>query len=158
MLRPSSIASSPDPNTSQESELRVRALRQTPSPARLVPGSETYAGSRLSRRPVLHPSNGGQSSDVYEPPNVFIVLVFPDSSEFRWVHERPRLGSGIRSSLGQSWRVDEVLQSGVNTYTVHCVEQRGSSIGVRDLAADLLERTRRAVSLEGRRRRRRYLP
>ena len=93
---------------------------------------------------------------MYERPNVYLVLIFPDSNESRWASERPRVGSEIKSRLGNSWRVEEVLQSGTDVYTVHC----GPALALlspRDLAADLLERARKSVSpLE--RRRRRWIP
>ena len=78
-------------------------------------------------------------------PEVFLVLIFPDSSEFRWVDEPPRVGSEIRSQTGRRWRVEETLQSGVATYTVYCgAKQRGLG-GTRDLATDLLDIARRAL-------------
>jgi hypothetical protein len=93
---------------------------------------------------------------MYKQPKVYLVLIFPDSNESRWASERPRVGSEIKSRLGNSWRVEEVLQSGTDVYTVHC----GPPLALpspRDLAADLLERARKSVSpLE--RRRRRWIP
>ena len=90
-------------------------------------------------------------------PDVFIVLVFPNITESRWVYKPPRLGARIDSSLGEKWKVTEVLRSGIQTYTVFCgAPTRGVADG-RDLAADLLERARKAGSpLE--RRRRDYFP
>jgi len=90
-------------------------------------------------------------------PNVFLVLIFPDSSEFRWVYEPPRIGSKLKSRYGDSWRVEDVLQSGVNMYTVDCRPQNLGRAGTRDLAHDLFERARKAMSPQERRRRR-YLP
>ena len=78
---------------------------------------------------------------------------------------RLRSGGG-RPDWGRTWVVDEVLQSGRNTYTVFCVA-RGDYLGkLRDLDLDLptellelARRTGETVS-EARRRRRysRYLP
>jgi len=73
------------------------------------------------------------------------VLIFPDSSEFRWVDEVPRLGSEVRSRTGQRWRVEETLQSGLSTYTVYCGVKHNRLGGARALAADLLEGARRAL-------------
>jgi hypothetical protein len=89
--------------------------------------------------------------------SVLLVLVFPDSSELRWVYEPPKLGSEMESSFGQSWRVEEVLQSGVGLYTVHCGPRHPGLTHAQHLATDLLARARRAVSLQERRRRR-YIP
>jgi hypothetical protein len=90
--------------------------------------------------------------DVSEQPSVFLVLIFPDSSEERWARKRPRRGSQIRSSRGTKWRVEEVMQSGIVVYTVHCGPLPH---GAQDLAADLLDRARKSVSpLEWRGRRR----
>ena len=100
---------------------------------------------------------GDTTHGVALQPDVFLVLLFPDGSEFRWVSEPPRPGSGIRSSRGQSWRVEEVLQSGVRTYTVYCGAPRHGLAGARDLAADLLGRARKTVSSE-KRTRRRFIP
>jgi hypothetical protein len=106
----------------------------------------------LSRIPQSR-DNGG----VDLRPNVFVVLIFPDSSESRWVYEPPRLGSKVESQYGDSWRVEDVFQSGVSTYTVDCRPQSLGRAVVSDLAHDLLERARRAISPQERRRRQ-YLP
>ena len=90
-------------------------------------------------------------------PNVFLVLIFPDSSESRWVYEPPRPGSKVKSQYGDSWRVEEVFQSGVNTYTVDCRPQSLGRAVTRDLAHDLFERARKAMSPQKRRRRRNFL-
>lgn len=82
-----------------------------------------------------------------ETPNTFLVLLFPDSSEFRWVHRAPRPGSRIRSRAGDVWTVSEVLRSGAETYTVFCVAPRQGLWGVRELAADLLARARESIAL-----------
>ena len=84
---------------------------------------------------------------VNERPDVLVVLVLPDSTEARWVWERPRIGSEIKSRLGKKWRVEEVVQSGDNLYTVHCVPP---SRGVR------AHRISRRISSTERERRCRY--
>ena len=78
-------------------------------------------------------------------PDVFLVLIFPDSSEFRWVDELPKVGSEIRSQSGRQRRVEETLQSGVMTYTVYCGAKHQGFGATRDLAADLLEGARRTL-------------
>jgi len=90
---------------------------------------------------------------VSELPNVYLVLVFPDSTEGRWVWEPPRIGSEIKSRPGKNWRVEEVLESGADLYTVHCGPPPRLA-SPRDLATDLLERARRSMSPLQRRRRR----
>ena len=82
---------------------------------------------------------------------VFCVLLFPDSSENRWLARLPASGTRIRSRRGKVWIVDEVLQSGRETYTVFCVGRleyrdalRRRSGGTSDLATELLEAARNA--------------
>jgi hypothetical protein len=87
----------------------------------------------------------GTLKELDDTPNTFLVLLFPDSSEFRWVHRIPRRGSRIRSRIGDVWTVSEVLQSGADTYTVFCVAPREGLGGVRELAADLLARARESI-------------
>jgi hypothetical protein len=104
---------------------------------------------------------------------VLCVLVFPDSTESRWFERVPSPGSRIRSEgghyyWGRTWVVEEVLQSGINTYTVFLASRRDyartrrESAGDVDMAAELLELARRAGATveETRRRRRarRFLP
>lgn len=91
---------------------------------------------------------------VSKRPNVYLVLIFPDSTECRWAWEQPRIGSEINCSDGTKWRVEEVMRSGTKVYTVHCGPL---SHGLTDLGADLLDRAREALS-SSRRRRREYLP
>jgi hypothetical protein len=115
---------------------------------------------------------------------VYCVLVFadntesqrlvPETTETRWLDKVPTPGTRIRSRegwgyWGQTWVVDEVLQSGRDTYTVFCVGQSRYLDKLRnrpglqpDLASELLEaarRTRETVA-QGRRRwkYRRYIP
>jgi hypothetical protein len=88
-----------------------------------------------------------------ERSKVYLVLIFPDSAEGRWVSKRPRIGSEIKNRLGVKWMVEEVLQSGIDTYTVHC--GLPPSLGLthaQDLVADLLDRAREALSPGWRRR------
>ena len=80
-----------------------------------------------------------------ERPDVYLVLIFPDSSESRWDWEPPRIGSEIKSRFGKNWRVEEVMQSGADVYTVHCGPSQQS------LAADLLDRARETLSPRRRR-------
>jgi hypothetical protein len=103
------------------------------------------------------------------------VLVFPHSTESRWLETIPTPGTRIRdrggdSYWGRTWVVAEVLQSGRDMYTVHCVS-RGEYLDrfrerlddrTHDLSAELLEvarLTRDLVSERLRaRKKRRYLP
>lgn len=97
----------------------------------------------------------------------YCVLRFPDSTETRWLDRLPTPGMRIYSHQGhffwgQRWVVEEVLQSGVDTYTVFCVGRdeyvdhlRHRSLGERDLAAELLELARRSSEAVTERRRRR---
>jgi hypothetical protein len=80
-------------------------------------------------------------------PTVFVVMILPDSvPESRWVHARPHVGGRIRDSSGHAWRIAEVLQSGIDLYTVRCAP-RAHGLGVMpDLARDLLLRARQAAS------------
>jgi hypothetical protein len=102
------------------------------------------------------------------------VLRFPDSTESRWLEKLPTPGTRIRSHGGpgywaQVWIVDEVLQSGRDTYTVFCVgrseylDNLRKGAGVQpDLGAELLELARRTVEIVTEQRRRwkyrHYLP
>ena len=54
----------------------------------------------------------------------YCVLLFPDSTEGRWFDRLPTPGTRLRSEGGhgywaETYVVDEVLQSGRNTYTVY---------------------------------------
>ena len=97
---------------------------------------------------------------------VFCVLRFPDSTESRWLEELPTRGTRVRSRRGSLWVVDEVLQSGRETYTVHCVARRAYVEHLRDraaddrnLAAELLEAARHtSEGVTERRHRKRYRP
>jgi hypothetical protein len=96
----------------------------------------------------------------------YCVLRFPDSTESRWFDQVPTPGTRIYSHhghfyWGQVWVVDEVLQSGRDTYTVFCVGRseyldglRHRSGGKPDLAAELLELARRTSETVTERRRR----
>src|SRR5688572_10230171 len=97
---------------------------------------------------------------------VFCVFRFPDSTESRWLEELPTPGTRVRSREGSRCIVDEVLQSGRETYTVHCVARRAyvkklrdRAADERDLAAELLEAARHtSEGVTERRHRRRYRP
>ena len=49
------------------------------------------------------------------------VFLFHGSAELRRVRNRPKRGSRVKTSRGDEWIVADVLQSGVDTYTVTCV-------------------------------------
>ena len=49
------------------------------------------------------------------------IFLFHGAAELRWVRKVPRHGVRVRSSEGTDWIVDDVLRSGVDTYTVTCV-------------------------------------
>ena len=72
-----------------------------------------------------------------------ILFLFPDSGEIRYIREPRKRGCRVRSVTGDVWTVAEVFRSGIDTYTVICL---AASPGVRDLAADLLERARNSLS------------
>lgn len=81
-------------------------------------------------------------------PNVCIVLITPDSSEIRWVHAVPKPGARIHGRFPGTWLVvDEVLKSGVVTYTVFgSTAPEGLVDQARVLAADAVERVQQSVS------------
>ena len=94
---------------------------------------------------------------------VYCVFRFPDSTESRWLERLPEPGTRIRTRTGRVWVVDEVLQSGRETYTVYCVARRVYAERLRyregDLAAELLEAARHtSEAVTTRRHRRRYRP
>ena len=81
-------------------------------------------------------------------PNVCLVLITSDSSEIRWVSAVPEPGVRIPGRFPGAWLVvDEVLQSGVMTYTVFgSTAPEGLIDQARDLAADAVERVQESVS------------
>jgi hypothetical protein len=81
-------------------------------------------------------------------PNVCLVLITPDSSEIRWVSAVPKPGERIHGRFsGACLVVDEVLQSGVMTYTVFgSTAPEGLIDQARDLAADAVERVQESIS------------
>ena len=83
-------------------------------------------------------------------PNVCLVLITSDSSEIRWVPAVPTPGERIHGRFpGVCLVVDEVLQSGVTTYTVFgSMAPEGLIDQAKDLAVDAVERVqgRRADS------------
>jgi len=100
---------------------------------------------------------------------VYCIFVSPHDTETRWLDKLPTPGTRIRSRgghgfWGMTWVVDEVLQSGRDTYTVFCVSRSTYLDKLRngpgfqpDLSAELLEAARRArEALSEQRRRRRY--
>ena len=84
-------------------------------------------------------------------PNVCLVLITPDTSEIRWVPEVPEPGVRLPGRFSGEWLVvDEVLQSGLTTYTVfgstapegrmdHAIDQ------ALDLAAGALDRVQESA-------------
>ena len=81
-------------------------------------------------------------------PNVCLVLITPGSSEIRWVHAVPEPGVRIHGRFPGTWLVvDDVLQSGLMTYTVFgSTAPEGLVDQARDLAADAIERVQESVS------------
>jgi hypothetical protein len=100
-----------------------------------------------------------------DPDTYYCILRFPDSTESRWFSHLPTLGTRILSHHGhfqfaEVWVVDEVLQSGRDTYTVFLVGRdeylehlRRSSV-YRDLGEELLELVRHTRATVDERRRR----
>jgi hypothetical protein len=93
---------------------------------------------------------------------VYCVFLFPDSTDSRWLVRTPTPGTRVRSGSGAVWVVDEVLQSGRDTFTVFCVPRREyrdarrhRSDDRRDLAGELLEAARHASEATTERRHRR---
>jgi hypothetical protein len=76
------------------------------------------------------------------------VLITPDCSEIRWVSAVPKPGVRIHGRFPGAWFVvDEVLQSGVTTYTVFgSTAPEGLIDQAKDLAADAVERVQVSVS------------
>jgi hypothetical protein len=94
------------------------------------------------------------------------MLWFPDATERRKFSKLPTRGMRIRSDgwasdPGQVWVVDEVVQSGRNTYTVYCVDRRHYLKRLRrssllpDLGEEILELVRHTRATVSDRRRRR---
>ena len=76
------------------------------------------------------------------------MLITPHSSEIRWVSAVPKAGEKIPGRFRGAWLVvDEVLQSGVMTYTVFgSTAPEGLIDQARDLAADAVERVQESFS------------
>ena len=81
-------------------------------------------------------------------PTVCLVLITSDSSEIRWVSLVPKPGAKIPGRFPGVWLVvDDVLRSGVRTYTVFgSTAPEGLMDQARDLAADAVERVQESVS------------
>ena len=87
------------------------------------------------------------------PTSVYCILVFPTSTEGRWLNRLPCPGTRLRNHgghvyWGRTFVVNEALQSGKHTYTVFLVDRRQYLQNLRerssgDLAAELLELARR---------------
>jgi hypothetical protein len=95
----------------------------------------------------------------------YCVLRFPDSTETRWFPRVPTVGARLRSrgsgTGSRTWVVEEVLQSGRDTYTVFLVSQADYVEAQRsrpdrgpDLFDELLDLARRAGDSVAERRRR----
>jgi hypothetical protein len=84
---------------------------------------------------------------VSQLPNVCLVLITPDSSEIRWVPEVPEPGVRLPGRFSGEWLVvDEVLQSGVTTYTVFSSPApEGRLDQAIDLASGALDRVQESV-------------
>jgi hypothetical protein len=110
----------------------------------------------MPRRPHWLSSGGNEY-------RYYCILRFPDSTENRWFSHLPTPGTRIWShgghwNYGRIWVVDEVLQSGRDTFTVHLVS-RNEFLERRqdrkpDLAADLLELARHTSATVSERRHR----
>jgi len=97
-------------------------------------------------------SAGSYTQNVAHLPNVCLVLITPDSSEIRWVPTVPEPGVRLPGRFpGESLVIDEVLRSGVMTYTVfgstppegrmdHAIDQ------ALDLAAGAIDRVQESVA------------
>jgi len=106
-------------------------------------GSKTASGGLAG-----YGSAGSNTYAVSRLPNVCLVLITPDSSEIRWVSAVPRPGARIHGRFPGAWLiVDEVLQTGVMTYTVFgSTAPEGLIDQARGLAADAVERVQESVS------------
>ena len=67
------------------------------------------------------------------------VFLFHSTAELRWVNKVPRHGVRVRSSQGTDWIVDDVVRSGVDTYTVTCIAP-GELLDKRERAVAYLRR------------------
>jgi hypothetical protein len=129
--------------------------------------SYTHARSTAAHPLVARPwrlSSRGESGNLHR-----VVFRFPDSAEVRELKRVPEPGSHVRSSTGEDWIVEEVLQSGIDTYTVFCVGRREfreeaglDTAAARDLADELVGLARRSLEAAAERRRRwrarKYIP
>jgi hypothetical protein len=92
-------------------------------------------------------------ADVERAPNLCLVLITPDRSAVRWAFEVPVPGTRLRDWSG-TWTVDDVVKSGVDTYTVFCSRRdNGPLVRGKDIATDLLGRVQERVSARARRKR-----
>ena len=98
--------------------------------------------------------------------NVYCVLVFPDSTDSRWLDRVPTPGTRLLSEgggyWGRSYVVNEVLQSGDGIYTVFLLDRHQYVRNLRersegDVATELLELARHTKeTVDKARRRRKY--
>jgi hypothetical protein len=85
---------------------------------------------------------------------VCVVARLPDSIELGYCSRPPRRGQRVQSHSGKMWFVSDVLQSGLNTYTVVCSGPdvflgilRGPN-SREDLAWELLSPARKPIRLQ----------
>lgn len=83
-----------------------------------------------------------------------IVIRFPGTTELWPLEEPPRRGQRIRNNRGDVCFVTDVLQSGINTYTVTCVGRRDFLDDLRQrspasLTSELVAVTRKAILSNG---------
>ena len=104
-------------------------------------GTQVLVGSAGQR------SAGSNTYGVSGLPNICLVLITPDSSEIRWVPAVPEPGARLPGRFPGEWLVvDEVLQSGVMTYTVFSSPApEGRMDQAIDLAAGALDRVQESV-------------
>ena len=113
-------------------------------------GSDTYAANCVGTSRVAtvpHRAADPLKAVQQRKPSVRVLFFFPDdTSEIRYMREPPRLGRHVRSPEGAVWRVADVFHTGLDTYTVTCVEPPRHIRSVHDLAVDLLELARKSIS------------
>ena len=101
----------------------------------------------MAQIPLSSPDEGVLYS-VSPLPNVCLALITPDSSEIRWVFAVPERGARIHGRWPGTWFVvNEVVQSGVTTYTVFAsAAPKGVLDQARNDLVDTLERLQESVS------------
>ena len=69
----------------------------------------------MAQRGQLLPGSGEE---------VGVVFLFPDSAEVRYLSRPPAPRTRVRSSNGHVWIVSNVVRTGENTFSAHCVAQQ----------------------------------